>query len=442
VLKKSKWLFYFKHILLMSTNNKIRLTLTSIGVFVAVFLFSAGTIVTNSYYSGLTKVVLEIKDNTVVVTSSHDPVIVKNEISKITNVISIEELLLSQKKTILSVPINQEQYLNVFARVHGVSSMNSLVPIVTDNNTMLPVNTQLVRGRTISQLDVQSSALVVVIDELTEKLLFPYGDSLGQSITLSVGSNGIAVGGSDFISNNLMVEVIGVVKNSFVSETRELMLRRELNKSSDNINVETSVYIPITTLNTHYDEDKTRYYIYTFEQSRDYEEFTARMTSVINVNATRGITYNFTNKDIRLDELRKELSEIKLIISVATFLLCVISGISIMSIIFFSVKERIPEIGVRKAFGASKLDIAFQFVFEMVIIAFIVSVIAVCTSFFVCKLMESYLTTHLYMSFIVSVPLTQLALPVFVGVIQVIICCIIPSLYAANIKVTDSLKFE
>ncbi|NLW88666.1 MAG: ABC transporter permease [Clostridiaceae bacterium] len=103
---------------------------------------------------------------------------------------------------------------------------------------------------------------------------------------------------------------------------------------------------------------------------------------------------------------------------------------------------RIPEIGIRKAFGASKTDIVFQFMFEMVVIAFIVSIFAVCSSYLCCKLAEEYLARNLFLSFKVQVSNAQLILPLLVGVTEAVTCSFIPSLYAASIKVTDSLKFE
>ena len=113
-----------------------------------------------------------------------------------------------------------------------------------------------------------------------------------------------------------------------------------------------------------------------------------------------------------------------------------------MGIVFFSIKERIPEIGIRRAFGASKTDIAFQLILEMIIIAFIASAAAVATSFYACKIAEIFMVSNLFISFKIRVSAAQLILPVLVGIAEAIVCSIIPSLYAANIKVTDALKFE
>ena len=109
-MKKSiKWLFYFKHLIQMSTINKIRLTLTSIGIFIAVFLFSVGTIITNSYYTGSLKVISQMEKNTAIITSNLDTQKLKEELSFVKNFTCIDISTLAEKKSILSTKIDESQ---------------------------------------------------------------------------------------------------------------------------------------------------------------------------------------------------------------------------------------------------------------------------------------------------------------------------------------------
>lgn len=74
-----------------------------------------------------------------------------------------------------------------------------------------------------------------------------------------------------------------------------------------------------------------------------------------------------------------------------------------MNTMFFSVKERMGEIGIKKSLGASKWDITVQFMLEGVFMALMAGIVA-----------------GLY------------------G----IVFSFLPSFYGANIKVVDALRFE
>jgi putative ABC transport system permease protein len=265
---------------------------------------------------------------------------------------------------------------------------------------------------------------------------------LGKTIELGVGVNGNTTN-SDEPSEIVRLEVIGVLKNSHSAESRATILKKELITSNNDIYVDTSVYVPINVLNSIYNDlDKQRYFVYSFSDTNDYETTLPKVSSLAEINSRHNYRYEVSTKKEFFDTLEVELVYTKSLVNIISVILCLIAGISIMSIVFFSVKERIPEIGIRKAFGASKIDIAFQFVFELVIIAFFVSIFAVCVSFFACKFIETYLTTRLFIPFSISVTNGQLLLPIFAGVILAAICGIVPSLYAASIKVTDALRFE
>lgn len=440
-MKKSiKWLFYFKHLIQMSTINKIRLTLTSIGIFIAVFLFSVGTIITNSYYTGSLKVISQMEKNTAIITSNLDTQKLKEELSFVKNFTCIDISTLAEKKTILSTKIDESQYLTVMSYVHGISSINHIMPVLTEDGAFIPVKASLLKGRAISQTDIQAAEKVAIIDELTEELLFPGSEGIGKYIELGVGN--ITIASNEAVSP-IKLKIIGVVENSYSANLTKLMLKQEISKNSENIFANVSIYCPISTLiNLFENDDKSKSYFYQIENSDSYDDFVKKSSTLSEIKNKTGGSLSVTTKEMLLNNLEQDLSNTKTLINMISLLLCIISGISIMSITFFSVKERIPEIGIRKAFGASKLDIAFQFVFEMVIIALIASVLAVLFSVISCVLLENFLTESLYMAFSTEISFDLLILPLFIGVFEAVVCSIIPSLYAAKIKVTDSLRFE
>ncbi|MBT4619855.1 MAG: FtsX-like permease family protein [Nitrospina sp.] len=73
-----------------------------------------------------------------------------------------------------------------------------------------------------------------------------------------------------------------------------------------------------------------------------------------------------------LEEMKLETTELftKLIVGVAAISLLV-GGIGILAVMLISVKERTREIGIRRAVGATRRDIIYQFLYESLIIGFL-----------------------------------------------------------------------
>lgn len=445
MLKKKKYTFYFKHLLLMSGVNKIRLFLTSVGIFVAVFLFAVGVIISNSYYNEKLNTVDEMADKTVII-SSPDPLSnIKEDMAQISSAIPSEDFVLNKNVSILSTPVSDNTYVTVMARFHGVTKANSLLPVISDDGNFLPENVTLIEGRFFVTQDLAERSPVVMIDEFTAELLYPGESAIGKTIDIDTGIGGAASAPENGgITAQRRAEIIGVVKNSYISETRRLSLKKDLQSmNKSNFFVEVSVYCPINMISEWFPDDVTnRYYIYSFENAEDYISFLNKAEALSELNIKNGNAFDISTKEALMTNLENELSYTKGLLNLIMLALCVISGISIMSVTFFSVKERISEIGIRKAFGASKVDIVFQFIFEMLIIAFFVSIVAVCLAYYCCRGAEIYLASNLFISFKVSIPLYQLALPVVVGLTEAMLSSIVPSIYAANIKVTDALRFE
>jgi len=441
MLLNNKFFFYLRHMVFMSFSNKVRLLLTALGIFIAVFLFSLGVIISDSYYAGILKDIEEMSDNTVIFSSYDNSGALKKEIAEYSNKVPIDVICLEQKKSIYSVKISPKQYLNVMAKVTGISNMEKNVFKGADNEKIIPVEYKLVKGREISSKDVNLKAPVAVIDEFTESLLFPDGDAVGNKIKLGSGINGTTSVKEGSSNNIIEVEVIGVVADSHESEVKKLQFEDELNHD-ENIFVNILLHIPSTALQELYPEEPVkRYFVYGFEQE-EYKDFAEYAYNFVKMKTERGNSCSVYTKEELLEKSKLERADTRTAINVITFILCIISGISIMSVIFFSVKERIPEIGIRKAFGAGRLDIAFQFMVEMVIIAFVASFLAVFTSLIFSKIIQVYIRENMFIYYVVKVEISRLILPIAVGIMEAMICSLIPGIYAAGIKVADSLRFE
>jgi len=113
-----------------------------------------------------------------------------------------------------------------------------------------------------------------------------------------------------------------------------------------------------------------------------------------------------------------------------------------MSIIFFAMKERVYEIGVKKAFGASVIDIVFQFWLENLLIIVISVIVAVFGAVFTVVLCEKYIVENIYRYFEVYISKKNIILPILFGVAQGVFFTSIPCIRYSMLSVVRALKLE
>lgn len=73
--------------------------------------------------------------------------------------------------------------------------------------------------------------------------------------------------------------------------------------------------------------------------------------------------------EMRVEQVRRAIRLFKLIMGLITGISVLVGGVGIMNVMTMSVRERTKEIGVRKATGARKGDIVFQFLVEAVAVS-------------------------------------------------------------------------
>ena len=266
--------------------------------------------------------------------------------SKLTHGHPINLSTMIERKAILSTKVDTNKYVSFFAYIHGISNMNSMMPIITTENLMLPVETQLIKGRTIQQADITNEEFVVVIDEFTEKALFSGDGGLGKYIDLNIAINDATFACEDENDDerDLKFKVIGVVKNSYNAELSQNYLRRALRTSKENIYIYVSIYVPISIIDKiGKSSEVERRYLYNFDDKGKYDGFVEKLDTFADVNSRLGKIYSFSIKEEFLEDLHSELSLTKKLINVISLILCLISGISIMSIIFFNKRKNIRD---------------------------------------------------------------------------------------------------
>jgi putative ABC transport system permease protein len=91
----------------------------------------------------------------------------------------------------------------------------------------------------------------------------------------------------------------------------------------------------------------------------------------------RASSFSVVTNEARVDQVQRGILLFKLVMGAITGISIVVGGIGVMNVLLVSIVERTREIGIRKATGARRRDIAVQFLTESVTISGFGSVLGV-----------------------------------------------------------------
>jgi putative ABC transport system permease protein len=193
------------------------------------------------------------------------------------------------------------------------------------------------RGRFISQLDVNRSAKVAVLGADVADALFPYLDPIDKEITID---------GRRF-------RVIGVLepKGKFLWSSIDNLLLIPVNslvKKDQRFNFMFADLKPISPAHIEQAIDQTR------ETMRRYRK----------LKYLEQDNFVIFAQDTLTEIYRRITGGIYMVMIAISSIGLVVGGVGVMNIMLVSVTERTREIGVRKALGATKRDILWQFLTE------------------------------------------------------------------------------
>jgi putative ABC transport system permease protein len=269
------------------------------------------------------------------------------------------------------------------------------------------VNGNMKEGRFFTELEDLHRQDVVVLGFDAEKALFPDERAEGQQL---------------LVDGNLYT-VIGVFEKK----------KNTFNQAGD-----VEVLIPYRTYKKHYPQDDENIIIAEAQPGmKNIAEDEARGLLRLRRRVPPDKPDNFGISSA--EELGNQFADImgkilQYVIGVVSVGLLV-GGVGVMNIMLMSVTERTREIGVRKAIGARRRDISFQFVTEAVMLTGIGGILGV-----VLSLIASFLM-HL-VHFPSSVPLWAIVLAVSVAGGIGLFFGIYPAMKAARLDPVIALRYE
>ncbi len=272
---------------------------------------------------------------------------------------------------------------------------------------------QLLHGRLMSEADIRERRKVIVIDDVLAKKLFHRQNVVGRKLKLS--SRGTSE----------MLTVIGVIEN--VNE-----LFGELFGDA----VPAFVYMPITTLQKIYNTDSVDQISIKVEAAQEADDVGIKVVNFLERQRHKKGKYYAENMIQQKENFYKITTIFTLVIGAIGAVSLVVGGFGIMNIMLASVTERIREIGIRKALGARKKDILFQFLIEAIILTLLGGVVGVLAGIFFGWLI-SYFSG---LPFEISIPtiIVTLAFSALIG----LVFGVYPAGKAANLQPVEALRYE
>jgi putative ABC transport system permease protein len=114
-----------------------------------------------------------------------------------------------------------------------------------------------------------------------------------------------------------------------------------------------------------------------------------------------------------------------------------VGGIGVMNIMLVSVTERTREIGVRRAIGAKRRDIVFQFLFEATTLTTLGGILGI-----VLAVLTSYIIVYLLPDLPAAIPIWAVMTGFLVSVSVGLIFGVWPAVKAAHLDPIESLRYE
>ena len=212
-----------------------------------------------------------------------------------------------------------------------------------DEGSLRIFKTYISDGRNIAPDDVRYARNVCVLGMDVVDKLFPFEDPVSKKIQIE-GLNYHIIGTAE-----RQGEAFGRSQDNYIAIPITNYLQKFSNKwTTLSINVEAA---------SDNDYDKTR------------EEAIGIMRTIRKVKAGEDNDFEIETNDEMIETFSGFTSGIKLFALAVSIIALVVAGIGIMNIMLVSVTERIKEIGIRKAIGATKQDILTQFLMEAVFLS-------------------------------------------------------------------------
>jgi putative ABC transport system permease protein len=156
----------------------------------------------------------------------------------------------------------------------------------------------------------------------------------------------------------------------------------------------------------------------------------------------RASGFTVATNEARVDQAQRGILLFKLVMGAITGISILVGGIGVMNVLLVSIVERTREIGIRKAAGARRRDIAVQFLTESVTIASFGSVLGVVVGVVGVFAFAPIVRGIIDAPFQPAITLASVAVALAAAVIVGVLFGTYPAVRAARLAPADAIRHE
>lgn len=393
-------------------TNKLRTILTVLGVVVGIFsiivIMTIITMLQNSIEDGLAmlnKNTFQIQKYDAIQTGPRD----RSQRNR--KNITIEEANRLKRMLTQAKYVGAEQWQGGKVIKFGNKETNPNIHVGGQTLDAMRTNDFNVEyGRDLRESDIRNSTDVCILGKDVVEKLFPHINPIGKIVRV----------------DNRPLKVIGLLEKQ----------PEMFGESHDNY-----ALVPITTWQKMYGKNRRSVNIMVTAHSK--EEYENVIESAIGyfrtirkINPGEQNDFSIFSNESLITQVNDITEPVKIGALAVSLVALLAAGVGIMNIMLVSVTERTREIGIRKAVGAKKLNILFQFLIEALILCVLGGLFGIFIGIIIGNFVGGFLNA-------------QSAIPVDWVIIGISMCIVVglifgtyPAYKAANMDPIESLRYE
>jgi putative ABC transport system permease protein len=289
----------------------------------------------------------------------------------------------------------------------GVERPVTLVAVTEDFQVIR--NLLVLSGRYFDTADFESRGKVCLLSQDLARIVFPDADPVGKEIRVG----------------ELRFTIIGVFKERIATFGQSEIARE-------------TVVVPFSLLKSYAGTESVRVLYIQAPRPEVVPTVTQQLSELLQARHRAGARYEVQNLGAILDAARNVSFAVMLVLLAVGSITLVISGVGIMNIMLVTVTQRTREIGIRKATGALRRQILYQFLLEAFVISGIGAVVGILIAIAIPIAVRPFLPEGM------SIPISGLSIVAafVVSCATGIIFGYLPASRAAKLQPTEALRYE